>query len=196
MEEQEQTWVEQALAGDTAAFSSLVEAYQRPVYNLAYRMLGNAAEAEDASQEAFVRAYTRLDTYDPSRKFSSWMLSIASHYCIDVIRRRRVNLLSIEELPPMTDLSMPRSAHPEYVVSRGQVADQVQQLLSTLPDHYRIPVILRYWYDMSYREIAETMDVTESTIKTRLHRARAKLAECMQGKSDSAEGQPYEQTTL
>lgn len=196
MEEQEQTWVEQALAGDTAAFSSLVEAYQRPVYNLAYRMLGNAAEAEDAAQEAFIRAYTRLDTYDPSRKFSSWMLSIASHYCIDVIRRRRVNLLSIEELPPMTDLSMPRSAHPEHIVSRGQVADQVQQLLCTLPDHYRIPVILRYWYDMSYREIAETMEVTESTIKTRLHRARIKLAECMQRKSDSSEGPSYEQTAL
>jgi RNA polymerase sigma-70 factor (ECF subfamily) len=196
MEEQEQIWVEQALAGDTAAFSSLVEAYQRPVYNLAYRMLGNAVEAEDAAQEAFIRAYTRLDTYDASRKFSSWMLSIASHYCIDVIRRRRVNLLSIEELPPMTDLSMPRSAHPEQVVSRGQVADQVQQLLCTLPDHYRIPVILRYWYDMSYREIAETMGVTESTIKTRLHRARAKLAECVQRKHDSAEGQAYEQTAL
>lgn len=178
MEAQEQTWVEQAMAGDTAAFSSLVEAYHRPVYNLAYRMLGNSVEAEDAAQEAFIRAYTRLDTYDPSRKFSSWMLSIASHYCIDVLRRRRVTLLSIEELPPMLDVAMPRSTHPEQAVARAQVADQVQQLLDTLPEHYRTPVILRYWYDMTYREIAETMGVTESTIKTRLHRARAKLAEC------------------
>lgn len=178
MEAQEQTWVDQAMAGDTAAFSSLVEAYHRPVYNLAYRMLGNSVEAEDAAQEAFIRAYTRLDTYDPSRKFSSWMLSIASHYCIDVLRRRRVTLLSIEELPPMLDVAMPRSTHPEQAVARAQVADQVQQLLDTLPEHYRTPVILRYWYDMTYREIAETMGVTESTIKTRLHRARAKLAEC------------------
>ena len=178
MEAQEQTWVDQAMAGDTAAFSSLVEAYHRPVYNLAYRMLGNSVEAEDAAQEAFIRAYTRLDTYDPSRKFSSWMLSIASHYCIDVLRRRRVTLLSIEELPPMLEVAMPRSTHPEQAVARAQVADQVQQLLDTLPEHYRTPVILRYWYDMTYREIAETMGVTESTIKTRLHRARAKLAEC------------------
>lgn len=196
MGDQEQTWVEQALAGDTAAFSNLVEAYQKPVYNLAYRMLGNSVEAEDAAQEAFIRAYTRLDTYDPSRKFSSWMLSIASHYCIDVLRRRRITLLSIEELPPMADVSMPRSAHPEHVVARGQVADQVQQLLGTLPEHYRTPIILRYWYDMSYREIAETMGVTESTIKTRLHRARARLAECAQQGRDVAEGQPYEQATL
>jgi RNA polymerase sigma-70 factor (ECF subfamily) len=187
MEAQEQTWVEQAMAGDTAAFSSLVEAYHRPVYNLAYRMLGNSVEAEDAAQESFIRAYTRLDTYDPGRKFSSWMLSIASHYCIDVLRRRRMTLLSIEELPPMLDVSMPRSAHPEQVVARAQVADQVQQLLGTLPEHYRTPVILRYWYDMSYREIAETMGVTESTIKTRLHRARAKLAECAQQGAKSGE---------
>jgi len=196
MGDQEQTWVEQALAGDTAAFSNLVEAYQKPVYNLAYRMLGNSVEAEDAAQEAFIRAYTRLDTYDPSRRFSSWMLSIASHYCIDVLRRRRMTLLSIEELPPMVDVSMPRSAHPEHVVARGQVADQVQQLLGTLPEHYRTPIILRYWYDMSYREIAETMGVTESTIKTRLHRARARLAECAQQGRDVAEGQTYEQATL
>jgi RNA polymerase sigma-70 factor (ECF subfamily) len=196
MGDQEQTWVEQALAGDTAAFSNLVEAYQKPVYNLAYRMLGNSVEAEDAAQEAFIRAYTRLDTYDPSRKFSSWMLSIASHYCIDVLRRRRMTLLSIEELPPMADVSMPRSAHPEHLVARGQVAEKVQQLLGTLPEHYRTPIILRYWYDMSYREIAETMGVTESTVKTRLHRARARLAECAQQGRDVAEGRTYEQATL
>jgi RNA polymerase sigma-70 factor (ECF subfamily) len=196
MGDQEQTWVEQALAGDAAAFSSLVEAYHRPVYNLAYRMLGNSVEAEDAAQESFIRAYTRLDTYDSSRKFSSWMLSIASHYCIDVLRRRRMTLLSIEELPPMADVSMPRSAHPEHIVARTQLADQVQQLLGTLPEHYRTPVVLRYWYDMSYQEIAETMGVTESTIKTRLHRARAKLAECVRERSDGKEGQFYESATL
>ena len=192
MEEQEQRWVQRALAGETSAFSQLVEAYQKPVYNLAYRMLGNSVEAEDAAQETFIRAYTRLETYDPSRKFSSWMLSIASHYCIDLLRRRRVNLLSIDDLPPMVDLSMPRSAHPEQIVVADQVADEVQQLLQTLPPHYRVPVILRYWYDMSYREIAEAMDVTESTIKTRLHRARARLAESAQTDQDTARGQRYE----
>jgi RNA polymerase sigma-70 factor (ECF subfamily) len=155
-------------------------------------MLGNSVEAEDAAQESFIRAYTRLDTYDSARKFSSWMLSIASHYCIDVLRRRRMALVSIDELPPMLDASMPRSADPEQVVARAQVADQVQGLLATLPEHYRTPVVLRYWYDMSYREIAETMGVTESTIKTRLHRARAKLAECAHQDRDNGEDQANE----
>ena len=93
MEDTESNWIQQARAGDQAAsadaFSRLVEAYQTPIYNLAYRMLGNRTEAEDAAQETFIRAYTRLDTYDPGRKFSSWLLSIASHYCVDVLRRRR-----------------------------------------------------------------------------------------------------------
>jgi RNA polymerase sigma-70 factor (ECF subfamily) len=176
MEDSEQTWVQQAVSGDQSAFASLVEAYQNPVYNLAYRMLGNAVEAEDAAQETFIRAYTRLDTYDPGRKFSSWILSIASHYCIDLLRRRRINFTSVEDLPPMVELAMPRALQPENAVMRGQAADDVQRLLDTLTPSYRTPVILRYWYDMSYREIAETMGVTESTVKTRLHRARNKLA--------------------
>lgn len=197
MVETETIWVQQARDGDAAAFSRLVEAYQKPVYNLAYRLLGNSVEAEDAAQEAFIRAYTRLDTYDPSRKFSSWMLSIASHYCIDMLRRRRGNVMSVDELPPMVDLSMPKAMQPEQVVIQGQVADEIQQLLDTLAPSYRTPVILRYWYDMSYKEIAETMSVTESTIKTRLHRARAKLAEsARQTRQDSTESQNYEHTTV
>jgi RNA polymerase sigma-70 factor (ECF subfamily) len=197
MEESENTWIQQAIAGDASAFSRLVEAYQKPVYNLAYRLLGNSVEAEDAAQETFIRAYTRLGTYDPSRKFSSWMLSIASHYCIDVLRRRRGTFLSWDELPPMVDLSMPKTTQPEQVVVREQVADEVQRLLNTLPLPYRTPVILRYWYDMSYQEIADTMGVTESTIKTRLHRARAKLAENVQGSGeDSTEGRVYERATM
>jgi RNA polymerase sigma-70 factor (ECF subfamily) len=159
--------------------------------------LGNSVEAEDAAQETFIRAYTKLETYDPARKFSSWMLSIASHYCIDMLRRRRANELSIDELPPMVDLSMPKATQPEHIVMEGQAADEVQQLLDTLPPSYRTPVILRYWYDMSYREIANTMGVTESTIKTRLHRARAKLAENAQNARQSVtQGQIYEQATV
>lgn len=176
MQDVESTWIQQTRQGDAEAFARLVEAYQTPVYNLAYRMLGNAAEAEDAAQETFIRAYTRLDTYDPARKFSSWLLAIASHYCVDVLRRRRINYLSLDDLPPMIELAMPPTTQPEQVVVRRQDASAVQELLNALSPDYRTPVILRYWYDMSYREIAETVGVSEGTIKTRLHRARARLA--------------------
>jgi len=180
MEEQEQLWVQQARAGDQTAFARLVEAYQRPVYNLAYRILGNDAEADDATQETFIRMYTHLHTYDPERKFSSWLLAIASHYCIDMLRRRHGNLASIDDLPPMLELSTPHAEQPEQVLLQTQSSDQIQALLNSLEPAYRVPVILRYWYDMSYKEIADAMNVTESTIKTRLHRARNKLAEEIQ----------------
>lgn len=176
MDESEQIWIHRAREGDQAAFVCLAQAYQAPVYNLAYRMLGNSVEAEDAAQETFIRMYTRLDTYDPTRKFSSWLLAIASHYCVDVLRRRRMNWSSLEDLPPMIELSMPESTQPEHMVVAGQKSDTVQRLLQTLDPPYRVPIILRYWYDMSYQEIAAVMDVTESTVKTRLHRARNKLA--------------------
>jgi RNA polymerase sigma-70 factor (ECF subfamily) len=98
-----------------------------------------------------------------------------------------MNLLSFDDLPPMVELSMPHTTQPEQVVVSQQQASAVQRLLEALPASYRTPIVLRYWYDMSYREIAETMGVTESTIKTRLHRARAKLAKyALTQKTDGA----------
>ena len=175
--DQERVWLEQALKGDTAAFGQLVRAYERPVYNLTYRMLGNSAEAEDAAQETFLRAYTKLATYQPNRKFVNWLLSIASHYCIDLLRRKgRAPQLSLDDaLPPQWLASdVPQ---PDQMVSKKQEREQVREMLDPLPPVYRTAVVLRYWYGMSYQEIASTMDTTESAIKSRLHRARCMLAQ-------------------
>jgi len=138
--EQEEGWVRGALAGDREAFARLVEAYQAPVYNLAYRMLGKAADAEDAAQETFLRVYSRLRGYDPARKFSSWLLSIAAHYCIDRLRRRRYINLSLEELPPWRQVALGRS--PEGEVASREERDEVRRLLQGLPPDYRAVVIL------------------------------------------------------
>src|SRR3972149_11642264 len=93
-------WVARANEGDQEAFAMLVEAYQTPVFNLCMRMLGERGEAEDAAQESFLRAYRGLRRYDPERPFGTWLLSIASHYCIDQLRRRRLEFVSVEEEPP------------------------------------------------------------------------------------------------
>lgn len=175
---EEQVWLEQARLGDKAAFGKLIEAYQSPVYNLAYRMLNNSGEAEEAAQEAFIRAYTRLESYNPEHKFSTWMLSITSNYCIDIIRKRRALLLSLDEpLPPHPALMSDNSKGPEAQMMMNEQQDMVQSLLNELPDDYRQAVVLRYWYDLSYEEIAEMMDTTVSAIKSRLFRARRQLAE-------------------
>jgi RNA polymerase sigma-70 factor, ECF subfamily len=175
---EEQVWLEQARKGDKVAFGQLVEAYQTPVYNLAYRMLNNSGEAEEAAQEAFVRAYTRLESYDPTHKFSTWLLSITSNYCIDQLRKRRALLLSIDEpLPPHPALHSDGAKGPEAQAVMGEQQALVQSLLSELQPEYRQAVVLRYWYELSYEEIAETMETTVSAIKSRLFRARRQLAE-------------------
>jgi RNA polymerase sigma-70 factor (ECF subfamily) len=174
-EAQEKLWLEQARRGDRAAFSRLVEAYQRPVYNLAYRMLGDAAEAEDATQETFVRVYTRLHTYEPGRKPASWVLAIASHHCIDRLRRRRLVWLSLDEDPVAAALPSRRPG-PEEVALQREAHAEVQAAVMQLAPAYRLPLILRYWHDLSYEEIADTLGLTVQAVKSRLHRARQQVA--------------------
>ena len=176
--EDEQRWLEEARRGNQDSFGRLIGVYQSPVFNLAYRMLGNADEAEQAAQEAFIRAWTRLDSYNPAHKFSTWLLSITSNYCIDLLRKRRTQLLSLDgPLPAHPALMSERSSGPEAQAAIGEQQEIVQDLLQSLPDDYRQTVVLRYWYDMSYDEIAEVMDTTVSAIKSRLFRARRQLAE-------------------
>ncbi|MEA3338067.1 MAG: sigma-70 family RNA polymerase sigma factor [Chloroflexota bacterium] len=171
----EQKWIGEARRGDRTAFSRLVEVYQIPVYNLAYRMLGNRQEAEDAAQETFLRAYKRLASYNPNLKFRNWILSIASHHCIDKLRRRRFTWLSIEDNPSLSWLASD-DQRPEDAAIRSERSAEVRGLLDFLEPGYRAPLVLRYWHDLSYKEIAETLDLTESAVKSRLHRARIQMA--------------------
>ena len=174
MENQELIWLEQARRGDQTAFARLVEAYQGPVYNLGYRMLGNAVEAEDAAQETFVRMYTKLHTYQPERKLSSWVLSIASHYCIDRLRRRRGQWLSLDE-EPVARCCPAISAALRRLRSARSRARRCSGWWMNWQPAYRVPLILRYWYDLSYVEIAEVMGLTVQAVKSRLHRARLQM---------------------
>ena len=167
--------VQAAIRGDQIAFQGLVEHYQNPVYTLAYRMLHNAHDAEDATQEIFLRVYTKLDTYDQTRKFSTWLFSVASNYCIDRIRRRR-------PLVPLDDMAyaIPSTADgPERLALQSELRDTMQQALARLPDHYRLVAVLRYWNDLSYQEIEHITGLSESAVKTRLHRARHMIAEAL-----------------
>jgi RNA polymerase sigma-70 factor, ECF subfamily len=174
--EQELEWLKQAQRGDRVAFARLVEAYQRPVYNLCYRMLGNPGEAEDAAQETFLRVYSKLNTYQPERKLASWILSIASHYCIDRLRRRHGETLSLDEEAVATVIPA-RQAGPEETAMRNELREEVQRAVGRLDPTYRMPLILRYWYDFSYAEIADIMGLTVQAVKSRLHRARLQMIE-------------------
>jgi len=175
---QEQSWAMAAQRGDRPAFMRLVEVYQRPVYNLCYRMLGgDVTEAEDAAQETFLRAYTKLDTYNPNRKFSSWLFSIASHYCIDRLRQRRYQMVDWDDLPAPDQhvLSNPEP-QPEAAALSREEHRTLHRLLNNLPPDYRAATILRYWHELSYDEIAEALNTTVSAVKSRLFRAKQMMA--------------------
>lgn len=172
----ESVLVERATNGDKSAFAALVDLYEKPIYNLAYRMLGETTEAQDAAQEAFLRAYTRLNSYNPERPFKTWLFSIASHHCIDRLRKRRIVWLSLDgALPPHPALSDGRPG-PEEAVVRTERRELIRQLLGRLKPKDRLMIILRYWYDHSYEEIADETGATVSAVKSRLHRARNVLA--------------------
>jgi len=166
----EATWIQQAQKGDTDAFARLVQLYQAPVYNLAYRMLGERMEAEDAAQETFLRAFRNLGQYDPARPFRNWLLSITAHYCVDRLRRQRP-LLALDD-----ELATGRvGANPDDAVIAWETRERIQRLLMCLPAEDRAAVTLRYWYDCSYEEMAQILGTTVSAVKSRLHRARLAL---------------------
>ena len=173
---EEVSWIDRAVQGDDDAFAQIVDNYQVPVYNLCYRMLGNKEEAEDAAQETFLRAYRNLKRYDPNRKFATWLLSIASHYCIDRLRRRRLKLVSLDDLLPMRErVASTPGAEVNYL--QMEHAEEIRGMLSGIGEKDRAAVILRYWYDFSYEEIAESLSLSLPAVKSRLHRTRREMAD-------------------
>jgi RNA polymerase sigma-70 factor (ECF subfamily) len=170
----ETQWLRETQLGNEDAFASLVDTYQTPVYNLCYRMLGDAQEAEDAAQEAFWRAYQAIKRYDPQRPFITWLLSIAAHYCIDQQRRRRLPTIDLELLPE--EGAPDPSPNPEKALAKTEEERALRKLLVELNPQDRAALIMRYWYDFSDQEIAQSLSLTVSAVKSRLHRARQVLA--------------------
>ncbi len=194
--DEEKTWILQAQQGSDEAFTVLVETYQKPVFNLCYRMLGVADLAEDAAQESFFRAYKNLHRYDANRSFATWLLSITAHYCIDRLRRKKLSTFSLhdDEGTPREYIPDASAVHPERAAIYTDQQAYIQSLLSELSELDRAAIVLRYWHDASEVEIAETLDLTVSAVKSRLHRSRRKLGELWQDEpepSPNVERMPY-----
>ena len=168
-----------ALAGSQAAYQDLVRRYATPAMNFATRMVHDRAAAEDLAQEAFVRAFERLSTYDQQRRFVSWFFQILHNLTIDYLRRRRPTTFSLDELENNTDLrllSTSMAVSPEVQAEQAALARAVDTALTLIRTEYREVVVLRYHQDLSVEEIAEALGVPAGTVKTYLYRARKELA--------------------
>lgn len=175
----EQEWIMAAMHGEESAISWLVEAYQPMVYGLCYRMLGSPTDAEDAAQDALVKAVMSLQSFDLERPFKPWVLRIASNLCTDRLRRRRPEV----SLDGMGDdgaweWQAGSDPSPEQQLEARERQKAIQALLETLSPVDRLVVTLYYWQDLSYEEIAEATHLSVSAVKSRLFRARRGMAEC------------------
>jgi len=172
--------IESCLLGNTQMFSWLIDNYKNMVYNLAYRMSSNSQEAEDISQEAFLRAYQSLGRFNPSYKFSTWLYQITLNIIRDRFKKKELNYVSLDT-PIETDDSefYPQPADstndPEQIIVRQEDARAVQQAIYSLPLKYREVIVLRHLQDLSYIEIANILKLPQGTVKVRLYRAREQL---------------------
>lgn len=173
--------VERARAGELQAFNLLVARFQDGVFSLTYRMLGSSQAAEDTTQEAFVKAWQRIDTFRGG-SFRSWVFTIAANQARDELRRRaRRPTRSLDEArddPDRPDLDPPGDEpSPEDEAERGEMRVALEQALLTLPDDWREVVVLSDIHGLDYREIAEATGLALGTVKSRLSRARGRLRE-------------------
>ena len=170
-----------AVAGSPTAFRDLVLRYQRPVYSLVLRMVREPALAEDLAQEVFVKAHRALASFDPQRKFSSWLFKIAHNATIDHLRRREVTTVPLETpgkegVDLLARLPAVGAETPAAAVERRDLGRAIQRAVADLRPEYREVFLLRFQEGLAYDEIAEVMGLPLGTVKTHLHRARKALA--------------------
>ena len=163
--------VARCLQGDPEAFDPLVKRYERVLFSVAFRLVGNYEDARDATQNAFVRAYVHLETFDPTRKFFSWIYRIAVNECLNLRRGRRPQ----EPLEhAMATVGGPGDAARDF-----EDRERIEVALQGLTAEYREVVVLRHFADLSYAEISDAIGVPEKTVKSRLFSARQRLGEIL-----------------
>ncbi len=165
--------IARALAGDGEAFGALVTRYERAVYHFAYRMLHDTSEAEDAAQEAFLRAYRSLRTFKTGAKFSTWIFAIVYHTSCDRLERRK--RFRYDEMPDHADSAL----GPQAIAERNDEAERLRTAIAALPDKYRAVITLYHLQDKQYDEIAEVLGLPLGTVKTHLFRAKEQLRRVM-----------------
>ena len=173
--------VARARSGDHSAYSSLVNRYKESMFRLAFKLLRREADAEDAVQEAFIKAYVHLDSYDESYSFYTWISKILSNVCFSAMRARdwRVSPASDQLLQGLrvADPAM----HPEAFALVQSRDDLLRRAISGLPEKYARILILRYWSDLSYQEVADATNQSLGAVKTQIRRATLMLREALDG---------------
>jgi len=181
--------VRRCIAGDAVAWEEIVRTYNRRIYNICYRFAGSGDDAEDLTQEVFIKMYRTLTTYDHTKgAFATWVTTITRNLLVDHFRKGKQQRLTDsidatsehEDAVPLSEQIQDQSAPPDARVRSREVGETVHAALGKLSPELREAVILRDLQDMDYREIAAVLKVPEGTVKSRINRGRAELARLLQ----------------
>ncbi|MFQ5817650.1 MAG: RNA polymerase sigma factor [Terriglobia bacterium] len=172
--------VERARGGEHDAFGELYNSYYHWVLGRCRRLLGRQEDAEDAAAEVFVKIQCALVSHNPSLPFLPWLLSVASHHSIDRLRRREVEARLFAAEDVTATVPEGAEASPLSQVLNGEQRQRVRELVDRLPDHYRFPLLLRYYSEMSYNEIAKALGMGPNSVKTLIFRAKKELRRKME----------------
>jgi len=180
--------VAQALQGDQSAYARLRNKYWRPIHAMLSRMIRDKNDAEDLTQEAFIKAFNSLQSFNTDYAFSTWLYKIASNNCIDYLRKRRLKTVSIDA-PVQTrdgevqfELADPHAVRPDKPITAAERTAVLQEAIRNLPEKYRVVIELRHTHELEYADIAERLGLPLGTVKAHLFRARALLLKRLQGK--------------
>jgi RNA polymerase sigma-70 factor, ECF subfamily len=168
--------------GDRGAMSQLISLYQRPVYNAAYRILGNTDDAADTTQIVFLKVFEHLADYDSKFKFFSWVYRIAINESLNQVKKRR-------NQEPVADSQASPWRGPEDELAAARLHDRVQGALMQLNEDYRTVVVLKHISGFSYQQIGEILQLPEKTVKSRLYTARQLMKKSLQDEADDEAGQ-------
>ena len=171
----DQALVERCKRGDRKALEELVGHYEKPVFNAAYRILGNPDDAADATQVVFMKAFEHLGQYDPKYKFFSWIYRIAVNEAINQLKRGR-------NQQPLDDTEVAGTRGPEANVEAGDLYREIQDGLMRLSEDYRTVIVLRHFSECSYQQISEILQIPEKTVKSRLYSARQVMKDTLQSR--------------
>ncbi len=179
--------VQRTLEGDIRAFEALVDKYKNMVFTISFRMLGNHADAEDASQEVFLRLFNSLKKYNSNHKFSNWLYQITMNICRDELRKRKNTKGNVSLDEPLKEQDGKDIASlipddynlPERIVEENELRDKLEMAIQKLPSDYREPLTLRYTKGLSYEDISSILKLPVGTVKVRIHRARRMIREAL-----------------
>jgi len=170
--------------GEEEAFQEILARYRTPIYNLCWRMTRNDEDARDLGQEVFIKVFRLLDRFDEEYAFHSWLFRIATNHCIDHLRRQRLRFLSFERDGGGVDeeavMQVPSDdPGPDELLQRREAVARLEEIIAELPPHYRVITLLRHDQQLSYEEIAESLQLPLGTVKSRVNRARLQLAQVL-----------------